>query len=112
MLSTLSSARVAITSQLEANPQAVISASVADLIPSDQVLGNIDGKHVRADYKTVAPDGTITAFSSGLGTLIVLHPGVKGNKVEWSCRGYSIHGNRGLPARCRDDYHSTTAPRR
>lgn len=80
----------AIAAQLEANPQAEIDASIADLISENKI-----------SYKTVARDGTIIVVSNQVGVVLVFHPQVEDGKVQWSCRGNSIHGEKSIPAFCR-----------
>ena len=90
-------AKEAITAQLTENPQAEIGADIADLIPSELP---IEGASI--DYKTVSRDGTIIAVSHPLGAVVVLHPQIEAGEIEWSCRVSSIHGNKAIPARCRE----------
>ncbi|MDR3054615.1 MAG: pilin [Zoogloeaceae bacterium] len=89
-------AKVAIAGQLEANPQAKIDARLADLISGEQRPA------VRISYKNVAPDGTIIVISHALGVILVFHPQLEDGKVQWSCQGNSIRGEKFIPSFCRN----------
>ncbi|MDR3056172.1 MAG: hypothetical protein LBU53_12370 [Zoogloeaceae bacterium] len=94
LLSRTDEAQKAISQQIEITPQAtvIIDASIVDRISAALRAG---------DSVAVARDGTIMAFSGRTETVFVLRPKVGANgKVDWTCRGMSIHGLSAIPGWC------------